>query len=238
MPMTKQYNKEDEEFNKVTNLLKELPHITAPPDFEMNLRRKLNGLNYKQEKAGISRFSLRKALIPVTALGTCAIALLIVFQQKPNPEAENPFVTAPKLRVEVKNTLPEVSNKDLLINPRNVTSNDVVIENSTPSQNSVPMRKSETMASEVNRSAKPSNGNIASNNSNRAKTRRFDFNGYENDVDQSLRARPGDYSTNSYYGNGQNVNFGGFNIIQGDGNDVEQLRARMDSIKRWMRENR
>lgn len=234
--MSKQYNKE-EELNKAANLLKELPHISAPPDFEMNLRRKLNSLNYEQEKAAARKlFPLRKAMIPITAFGTCIIALFIVFHQKQNPEAENPFMTAPKLRVEVKNTLPEVSNKNLLINPRNVTSNDVVIESSTSSQIPAAIKRSQTMAADVNKKADTPVGNIASSDRN-AKSKRFNFDGYENDVDQSLRARPGDYSSDSYYGNGHNVNFGGFNIIQGDGSDVEQLRARMDSIKRWMKEN-
>lgn len=236
--MTKQYNNKDNQFEEVTNLLKELPNVTAPPDFEMNLRRKINNLKYSQEKAVLPKFSFKKALIPVTTLATSVIVFFIIFNQTQNKEVENPFTAVPKLRVEVDNTIPEVNNENLLINPRNVTSNDVVIESSSPAESPVILQKQESMADKNNNSSVTQSRNIASGERSRTNARPFNFEGYENDVDQSLRARPGDYSTNSYYGNGQNVNFGGFNIIQGDGRDVEQLRARMDSIKRWMKENR
>ena len=240
MPMNNQYSNEDNQFQDVSRLLKELPQVKAPPDFELNLRRRINNLNYEAEAKLSKKPSLLKSLIPAAALTSCAIVVFIIFYGRQNPEVENPFMAAPELRAEINNTTPEVNNSRLLINPRNVTSNDVVIQNEAPSGSPENVQKQKGTVVDESVEVKRNRENIASNveSGERTRTRQYNFNGYENDVDKSLRARPEQYSSDAYYGRSHNVNFGGFNIIQGEERDIEELRARLDSIKKWMRENR
>ncbi|MGE5353811.1 MAG: hypothetical protein ACM3P0_17125 [Acidobacteriota bacterium] len=227
--MTKRYDIEDENFKGVIKSLKELPKVSAPPDFEMNLRRKLNSLSSPNEerRKPFFTFNLRNVLIPAGALAaTVVLAFLIIGRQ--NPEAENPFMSTPSVRTQAQNeSLKNDEKQNLLINPGEISSTDVVMKKTAP----------KAKEEKVNAPIKDP-GQMAANDRLLRKLR--DLNMQEDnggDIDRSLREKPSPYGSGQY-GNGTNtVNFDGFNIYQGDGS-LDQLRARIDSIRRIMRNRR
>lgn len=235
--MTKKYDIEDEKFKSVIRSLKELPHLSAPPDFEMNLRRKLNSLEIrKDEKRRKPLFaffpgalSLSRVLIPAGALAATVVLAFLIFNPK-NSEVENPFTAAPQLRSsEQEKNAPK---DNLLINPGEISSTDVVVKKNAPKalqmadrRLNTPIKDSEQMAANDRLIKRIKELNMQDDNNS-------------GDIDRSLHEKPSPYGAGQY-GNGANtVNFEGFNIYQEGDRSLDLLRARMDSIRRVMRSRR
>ncbi|HEX2866213.1 MAG TPA: hypothetical protein VHO03_04180 [Ignavibacteriales bacterium] len=237
--MTKRYDIEDEKFKSVIKSLKELPHLSAPADFEVNLRRKLNSLEaIKEEKSKKTLFAflpgtfgIRKVLIPAGALAATAVIAFLIFNPK---TSENPFMTAPQLRS--SQALKNAPKENLLISPGEISSTDVVTKkNAAPKalpesgrgRLSAPARDPEQMALNDRLLRRIRELNMQDENSSSS-----------GDIDRSLREKPSPYGA-VQYGNGANtVNFEGFNIYQEGDRSLDMLRARMDSIRRMMRSRR
>lgn len=228
MPMNKNYyNEDDQRYAKVIESLKSLPHIDAPPDFEMNLKRKINNLTYSEKSEKKPFFFFRKSFIPAAALAFSVFIIFFVFFS-PKSTPDNPFMSDPELKAEYSSTQHTVSMKDLLIDPINITSNDVVLRKNVPIPAPEPNRKSEKARENYTGFARTSN-----------EPNLEDFLGANQgqNVDRSLHAKPQlhgeQYSPSKY------VSFDGFNLGAED-NDrmLYELKARMDSLKRRMRDNR
>lgn len=238
MPMKKSnYNIEDEQFKETIELLKQLPRIGAPPDFEMNLKRKLNSKKYQEKKGFFYYFNLKRPLVPASALAVCAV--IAFFMVSKHSELENPFTKIPPQRNNAAQTTNQQSNdakkKNFLIDPNNISSNDVIIKKE-------PVQKSTSTASrsgKFNSHATRNSDEVASSDRNVNRLRNLDFGGFGSNLDKSLRAKP-DPNGGDQYGNpGENVNFGGFNLVPGQDRELDMLRSRMDSLKRmWLRGNR
>lgn len=230
MPMNNYYhNDDDKRFSGVINTLKSLPHISAPPDFEMNLRRALNSLpGNEPRKEKKSFFLYWRTLVPAAAMAF-TIVLIFFLVSDFGTNIDNPFMADPQLKAEYSSTVNTKSVKNLLIDPINITSRDVVIKKreSTPqppveSQRTVP-RESNTALAGTER--EPDIRDFLRSNEG-------------SNVDRSLRAKP-QMQGSGYSGTSQYVSFDGFNLVnEDDDRTLYELKARMDSLKRLMRQNR
>ncbi|MCU7496854.1 MAG: hypothetical protein HF314_06110 [Ignavibacteria bacterium] len=232
--MTKRYDIEDENFKGVIKSLKELPRVTAPPDFEMNLRRKLNGLNSARErKKPLFTFNLRNVLIPAGALAA-TVVLAFLFLGRESAELENPFMSKPSVRTQAHNeSMQNEQKQNLLIKPGEISSTDVVMKK--PSQKQLQGHSPRLSSPAKDADQMAANDRLI----RRLRELNMQDGGSSNgDIDRSLREKPSPYGADQY-GNGPNtVNFDGFNIYQGGDRSLEQLRARVDSIRRIMRSRR
>lgn len=239
------YNIDDEQYKEVIESLKKLPRVDAPPDFEMNLKRKLNSLKFqeKEDKRGFFYyFSLKRPIIPAAAAAALAVVAFLFISRQ--PEVENPFTKLPPERHQIQNQSADNgavkggSGKNYLIDPGNISSDDVVKKKETrkniskqpvQKENFTPQRNEDDQIASTD---KPSNRRL----------RDLDFGGFGSDLDKSLRAKPdpnggsrlGDWGESS-----SNANFGGFNLVPGPDREMDLLRARMDSLRRfWLKGNK
>ena len=92
-------NDDEERFIKTIKLLKQIPKVSAPPNFESDLMRRINSGNF------IENFRARwwdKLFLPSRLIPAAAFALSIVavfyFLNFNSVEHENPFLAKPKIR--------------------------------------------------------------------------------------------------------------------------------------------
>ncbi|MGE5402027.1 MAG: hypothetical protein ACM3S2_16645 [Ignavibacteriales bacterium] len=232
--MTKRYDNEEESLKDVINSLKELPRISAPPDFEMNLRRRINNINAtKEQRASFFNINLRNILLPAGALAATMVVIFLLFGRQAS-EFENPFMSPPSLRTQSHdNAINQGKKQDLLINPENISSTDVVLNRAGGLKNTTPKEQAPAVSPQKREPVEMAN--------NEKLFRSFRNTNPEGngggDIDQSLRAKPSPYGSEQYQ-NGNTVGFDGFNIMQDENQNLDLLRARMDSIKKWMRDRR
>ena len=93
---------DEERYINIINLLKQLPKVTAPPNFESDLMRRINSGNFKEN------FKVRwwdKLLLPSRLIPASAFALSIIavfyFLNFNTMERDNPFLAKPKIRTTV-----------------------------------------------------------------------------------------------------------------------------------------
>ena len=90
---------DEERYINVINLLKQLPKVTAPPDFESDLMMRINSGNFK-EKYKVhwwDKLFLPSRLIPAAAFVLSIVAVFYFLNFK-TVERENPFLAKPKIR--------------------------------------------------------------------------------------------------------------------------------------------
>lgn len=232
--MTKRYDNEDENFKSVIKTLNELPRVSAPPDFELNLRRKINALNYAPKRENpVFAINLRNILVPAGALAVTVVLAFLIFGRQTS-ELENPFMSTPSLRSQAQNeSLKTDQKQNLLINPGDISSNDVVLKKTAPEALPGKVREPRAAAGERNSEQMAANDRLLK----RLKELNMEEGG-GGDIDRSLREKPSPYGTGQYGSGTNTVNFDGFNIYQEGDRGLDQLRARMDSIKKWMRSRR
>jgi len=89
---------DDKKYDDLIKTLKSLQQVKAPPNFEADLKRRLNVEKYaKEEKKSIKRFFAPSRLVP--SFGVAAAAIVIFLMVSTNPEEpDNPFLMEPKVR--------------------------------------------------------------------------------------------------------------------------------------------
>lgn len=92
---------DEKKYNEVIKTLKGLQKLKAPPNFEADLKRKLNAEKYaKEEKRKIKRFFTPSRLVPSFGLAAAAIVIFLMINTN-SEEADNPFLMEPKIREDV-----------------------------------------------------------------------------------------------------------------------------------------
>jgi hypothetical protein len=95
--------KNDNDENKHKNISKtlgELQKVSAPPNFEANLMRKIRSGEIEKREKGLHKLFLPNRIVP--SLGLIAIAIIIFFVVDVNSEKlENPLLMDPKVREDV-----------------------------------------------------------------------------------------------------------------------------------------
>ena len=94
---------DEERYINIINLLKQLPKVTAPPDFESDLMMRINSGNFK-EKYKVhwwDKLFLPSRLIPAAAFALSIVAVFY-FLNFNTGERENPFLAKPKMKLLLK----------------------------------------------------------------------------------------------------------------------------------------
>jgi hypothetical protein len=96
-------------------LLKQLPKVTAPPNFESDLMRRINAGNFKgnYKVKWWEKLLLPSRLIPSTALALSLLAVFYILNFN-SADQDNPFLAKPRIRKIVSQN---VSNKLLTARP-------------------------------------------------------------------------------------------------------------------------
>ena len=94
---------DDNEFNELKKLLKEIPKITAPDNFEFNLMTRIQNKNF-EVKSEKKKNVFSWALTPAITFATAVLILVFVFAES-NDSGENPWQTPSQL---IENQLSEL----------------------------------------------------------------------------------------------------------------------------------
>jgi hypothetical protein len=89
---------DEKKYDDLIKTLKSLQQVKAPPNFEAELKRRMNAEKYvTEEKKSFKRFFAPSRLVP--SFGFAAAAIVIFFMVSTNSEeADNPFLMEPKVR--------------------------------------------------------------------------------------------------------------------------------------------
>jgi hypothetical protein len=89
----------------IIKLLKQMPEITAPPNFESDLMRRINSGNFTENTTvhWWDKLFLPSRLIPASAFALSIVAVFY-FLNFNSMENENPFLAKPKVRITVSDT--------------------------------------------------------------------------------------------------------------------------------------
>jgi len=92
---------DEKKYDDLIKTLKGLQQVKAPPNFEADLKRRLNAEKYaKEEKKSIKWFFTPSRLVP--SFGVAAAAMVIFLMVSTNPEEpDNPFLMEPKVREDI-----------------------------------------------------------------------------------------------------------------------------------------
>ena len=90
---------DDNEFEKIKRLLKDLPKVNAPSNFENELSRRINQGEQTKEKESWLDKILSPKLVPSAALAVTAVIILFLLKGNVS-DVEDPFQVMPKLREE------------------------------------------------------------------------------------------------------------------------------------------
>ena len=93
---------DEERYINIINVLKQLPKVTAPPNFESDLMRRINSQNFKEnlKVRWWNKLFLPSRLIPAAAF-VLSIVAVFYFLNFNTVERENPFLAKPKIRTTV-----------------------------------------------------------------------------------------------------------------------------------------
>ncbi len=88
----------EKKYDDLIKTLKGLQQVKAPPNFEADLKRRLNEEKYaKEEKRTIKRFFAPSRLVPSFGLAAAVIVMFLIVSTN-SEEADNPFLMEPKIR--------------------------------------------------------------------------------------------------------------------------------------------
>lgn len=220
------YNIKDEEqqYNHVISLLKELPKVKSEDNFEYNLKVKIQNKNFNLNYPEKEVFSFWKILVPAGGF-VAAIILVLFFFNSPTDNFDNPFQIAPKLRSEALSNFMETRNYA----DRKINNNDVIIKKEILSK---PKLKNSNVIAENNMKLQ--------NSATRTKKAVFPFNDHKsidldktNGISEGLPNMDRRATLTSQMPNFSP--FDGFYIREEvDKKYVEALKARLDSLKKEM----
>ena len=92
---------DEKKYNDVIKTLKSLQQVKAPPNFEADLKRRLNEEKYgEKSKRSIKDFLVPSRLIPSFGVAAAAIVAFLIININ-SEEAENPFMIEPKVREDI-----------------------------------------------------------------------------------------------------------------------------------------
>jgi len=113
-------NDDEKKYEDVIGALKGLQQVKAHPNFEADLKRRLNEEKYaSKKKKDFRSFFVPSRLVPSLGLAVAAVIVFMIINVK-SEEADNPFLMEPKIREDVfaysetdDFQLPEKEEKDL-----------------------------------------------------------------------------------------------------------------------------
>lgn len=215
-----------DEFKSLIASLKELPKIETPKNFETNLQRRINHLQY-EEPIGfwaklINEFKTSPA-VPATTLASLGVAVVLFFLLPFRADRSPIMQTNELTSIYYKDSI-KLSEKPL-IKPENISSNDVIMPAKTEVAAVSAKSGSEAPSSQPATEGSKEGSNSANYNYYLAEEDSYGG----NSVDQTLRARPNRNSSGG--GIGANVSFNGFNLApQVDQEALRAMKRKIDSL--------
>jgi len=92
---------DEKKYDDVIRTLKSLQQVKAPPNFEVDFKRKLNEEKFRgKSKRSIKDFLVPSRLIPSFGIAGAAIVAFLIININ-SEEAENPFMIEPKAREDI-----------------------------------------------------------------------------------------------------------------------------------------
>jgi hypothetical protein len=92
---------DEKKYDDLIKMLKGLQQVKAPPNFEADLKRRLNAEKYaKEEKRTIKRFFAPSRLVPSFGLAAAVIVMFLMINTN-SEEVDNPFLMEPKIREDI-----------------------------------------------------------------------------------------------------------------------------------------
>ena len=92
---------DEKKYDDLIKTLKGLQQVKAPPNFEADLKRRLNAEKYaKEEKRTIKRFFAPSRLVPSFGLAAAVIVMFLMVNTN-SEETDNPFLMEPKIREDI-----------------------------------------------------------------------------------------------------------------------------------------
>jgi len=188
------FNKKENEPEKIPGLLKELPQIKAPDDFEFRLQCRLESLSQSQvadEKKEIFSFLTYRRWIPVSAFVLMFAAALTVFLRNNGNVSSGvkPPVISQPIPAKIESQKLKSGIKPLTMPVQNIAARKITPKNAAALQSI-----GKSSVSDYRSRLQEDIANI--------KYRR------DNDVDQSLKKLPSAGNVNRGYDDRQTVNFG------------------------------
>jgi len=205
--MINNYNLKNDMDNKIVHSLKNLPRISAPEDFEIKLKHRINTLPPPVKRKKFFTFNLNRTLIPAFGLLASLILVFSLFYYQNIFEVKNTSVNSSSSQKEDK-TLAKPENSDIKIEREN--KGDFTLE--------APVKVNEIPASSSTQESKERLRELISTVRGR-------------NVDQSLRARP---ESSSVYGDNpaQPVQFNEYNPFLEGERILEKPPAVKDSLNK------
>lgn len=109
-------NEDEKKYEDVIKSLKSLQRVKAHPNFEADLKRRLNAEKYAKEKrTGIRRFLMPSRLVPSFGLAVAAILVFMIVNTN-SDEADNPFFMEPRVREDMIS----ISESEIVELPENI----------------------------------------------------------------------------------------------------------------------
>jgi len=103
---------DDARYKNIIDLLKQMPKVTAPPNFESDLMRRINSGNFTDDyKVRWWEYFLLPSRIMATATFAVSIVAVFYFLNFNSVEQDNPFLVKPQIRKSV------VQNQDKQLLP-------------------------------------------------------------------------------------------------------------------------
>ena len=94
-------NDDEKKYEDVIGVLKGLQQVKAHPNFEADLKRRLNEEKYApKKKKGLGSFLIPSRLIPSFGLAVAAVLVFMIINVN-SEETDNPFLMEPKVREDV-----------------------------------------------------------------------------------------------------------------------------------------
>lgn len=120
------YNSTDEEYNHVIKLLKDLPKVDAPENFQYNLNIKIENRQFELNTKEYHPFLPWKIVLPASSAIAVVILFFTFFIESDN--LENPFQIQPKLRNEISSSILNADRPKEIIENNIISENDVIIK--------------------------------------------------------------------------------------------------------------
>lgn len=120
------YNSTDEEFKHVIKLLKDLPKVNAPDNFQYNLNIKIENRHFELNTKEYNPFLPWKIVLPVSSAVVITILFFAFFIESDN--LENPFQIQPKLRTEISSSVLNADKSTEIVENNMISENDVILK--------------------------------------------------------------------------------------------------------------
>lgn len=265
--MMNRYNNENEaQYKKISEMLRQMPRVSAPDDFEAELKRRINmvestsanGVKEKKKYAlpAFSPFAvltpLRRLLYPAAGLAAAALIYLTIpfGPSQQVPPSVQPGSNSPSLSQQ-SNT-GAAGNQSLADASEAERTPEIKAERSNLVLPASERRAAEGQAAERQAAERQAPAEYKADERGFAaaeavpqqsqqglknRLKQLALPGLGNDVDEGLRAKPAPYGP-AYHEGTQNVNFGAPSVFPFEDEQYEQMKAKMDSIKKMMRSGR